>query len=551
MSTPEFPDLSSLPIFHDADDRAPALPRRAPATDAETMPGRRPAAVQNTWTPPAAEPGNGGTRIVDPGGPGPARPAGGTPPSSGGGTSPWVGALARAEREYHGQPGNPRLRDSEFWRQVNSLRGEVSSRLTTALAARELDEEQREALGQELIQQVVRDHNDALLSGGQRNWTTEYQVEVTRALFDALFRLGRLQPLIDTPDVENIEITGTAPVLLLMGDGHRMYAEPIADSDAELIDFLQFLAARDPANERSFTRANPFLNLDLPGRVRLAAVGWVVPWPRVTIRLQRLQSVDLDLLRENHTIDAVLVEFLTAAVRARKSIVVSGQGQGSGKTTLLRALCAGLDPWESIATIETDYELYLHLEPDKHKRVVALRTREGSGEMNTSGRRVGEINTNVNVYESLRHNISRVIVGEVRGPEIVSMFQAMQMGNGSLSTVHADGARDVVERLVGMAVQDSTLSETYAYRQVAQSIDLIVFLRVDSEGDGRRVRYVSEVIEVTRGEAGNPVAITDVFEPGPGGRAVPKVTPSFLADLEAEGFDASLLNYRDGLWETA
>lgn len=542
MTAPEFPDLSSLPIFHEedreADRKASGLPQRTRTGEGGT--GQAPPLYRN----PPAEPAGGARATGSPA----STTNGSGPPSSGGGASPWVGAVARAGREYHGQPGNPRLRDSEFWRQVNSLRGEVSARLTTALATRELDEEQREALGQELIQQVVRDHNDALLSGGQRNWTPEYQVEVTRALFDALFRLGRLQPLIDTPDVENIEITGTAPVLMLMGDGRRAYAEPIADSDAELIDFLQFLAARDPANERSFTRANPFLNLDLPGRVRLAAVGWVVPWPRVTIRLQRLQSVDLELLRRNNTIDTVLAEFLTAAVRARKSIVVSGQGQGSGKTTLLRALCAGLDPWESIATIETDYELYLHLEPEKHKRVVALRTREGSGEMNTSGRRVGEINTNVNVYESLRHNISRIIVGEVRGPEIVSMFQAMQMGNGSLSTVHADGARDVVERLVGMAVQDSTLSETYAYRQVAQSVDLIVFLRVDVGADGLRRRYVSEVIEVTRGEAGNPVAITDVFEPGPNGRAVPKTTPSFLADLEAEGFDAGLLNYRDGLW---
>src|SRR5690606_5835444 len=443
MSGPDLPDLSSLPIFHDTEPDRPG-PRR-PGNGGGAGPDRRPSPPQNTWTASVEQtarptgPQPGPATHPGPGGPG----ANGAPPS-GGAASPWVGAVARAEREYHGQPGNPRLRDAEFWRQVNSLRGEVSSRLTTALSTRELDEEQREALGQELIQQVVRDHNDALLSGGQRSWTTEYQVEVTRALFDALFRLGRLQPLIDTPDVENIEITGTAPVLMLMGDGRRTYAEPIADSDAELIDFLQFLASRDPANERSFTRANPFLNLDLPGRVRLAAVGWVVPWPRVTIRLQRLQSVDLELLRRNGTVDTVLAEFLGAAVRARKSIVVSGQGQGSGKTTLLRALCASLDPWESIATIETDYELYLHLEPEKHKRVVALRTREGSGEMSTSGRRVGEIDTNVNVYESLRHNISRVIVGEVRGPEIVSMFQAMQMGNGSLSTVHADGARDVV-----------------------------------------------------------------------------------------------------------
>src|SRR5690606_40653048 len=117
------------------------------------------------------------------------------------------------------------------------------------------------------------------------------------------------------------------------------------------------------------------------------------PWPRVTIRLQRLQSVDLELLRRNGTVDTVLAEFLGAAVRARKSIVVSGQGQGSGKTTLLRALCASLDPWESIATIETDYELYLHLQPEKPKRGLALRTREGSGERRTSGRPDAETDT--------------------------------------------------------------------------------------------------------------------------------------------------------------
>ncbi|MBE1877539.1 CpaF family protein [Myceligenerans pegani] len=542
--------------------RRPAPPAARPA---DVQPGDRRLAA-GPWTgaipttirpvaPPDARPSGGPGGVPGAAPPGPASqrgPDGGrrgepSAPAAGDGADAWVAGGRQVRTLEASNPGG--LRDSEFWRQVNSLRGEVSSRLTNALAARELDEEEREALGQELIQQVVRDRTDAMLSGGQRPWTAEYQVEITRALFDALFRLGRLQPLIDTPDVENIEITGTQPVLMLMGDGRRVYTEPIADSDGELIDFLQFLAARDPANERSFTRANPFLNLDLPGRVRLAAVGWVVPSPRVTIRLQRLQSVDLDVLRGTGTVDAVLEQFLTAAVRARKSIVVSGQGQGSGKTTLLRALCASLSPWESVATIETDYELYLHLEPEKHRRVVALRTREGSGEMNTAGRRVGEIDTNINVYESLRHNISRVIVGEVRGPEIVSMFQAMQMGNGSLSTVHADGARDVVERLVGMAVQDSTLSETYAYRQVAQSIDLIVFLRVDIDpATGLRTRYVSEVIEVTRGEAGNPVAITDVFRPGPDGRAVPAHTPSFLADLEAVGFDPNLLNFHEGLW---
>lgn len=446
----------------------------------------------------------------------------------------------------------PTTTGPEFWGQVTALRGEVSSRLAIALDARDLDTGAREALGQEIIQQVVRDHNDALMSGGQAQWTPHYTAAVMRALFDAMFRLGRLQSVIDLPDAENIEITGADPVLVISGDGSRHYVEPIADSDADLTDFLQFLATRDPNNERTFTRANPFLNLDLPGRVRLAAVGWIVPRPRVTIRLQRLQAVSLARLRELGTIDHVLEEFLAASVRARKSIVVSGQGQGSGKTTMLRALCAALDPWESIATIETDYELYLHLEPDKHRRVVPMRTREGTGELSGGGRKPGEIDTNDNVYASLRHNVSRVIVGEVRGREIVSMLQAMQMGNGSLSTVHADGAHDVVERLVGMAVQDSTLSETYAYRQIAQSIDLIVFLSVDVDpATGKRTRFVSEVIEVTRGEHPQPVAITDLFGPGATGRAVPRHPPTYVDDLERVGFNRNLLAYSGGTWGMA
>src|SRR5690606_40453454 len=126
----------------------------------------------------------------------------------------------------------------------------VVGRLGAALSGRGLRGERREPRGQQRVPRVGRAPSGALLSGGQRSWTTEYQVEVTRALFDALFRLGRLQPLIDTPDVENIEITGTAPVLMLLGDGRSAHAEPIADTDAELLACLPSLASRDPANER-------------------------------------------------------------------------------------------------------------------------------------------------------------------------------------------------------------------------------------------------------------------------------------------------------------
>jgi Flp pilus assembly CpaF family ATPase len=366
-----------------------------------------------------------------------------------------------------------------------------------------------------------------------------------------MFRLGRLQPLVELPDAENIEGFGCDRLLVKFGNGSIREVDPIWESDDEMIEFFQDLAARDPNNERSFTRANWSLDLDLPGRARLAAMAWIVPRPTFTIRLQRLRNVDLSLLRENGTIDHILEHFLTSAVRARKSIVVSGEGQGSGKTTLLRALCSALDPDEKVGTIETDYELYLHEDQEHHRRVVAMRARDGSGEMMANGRRQGAVDTAQLIYPSLRHTLDRIIVGEVRGREITAMFEAMQAGNGSLSTVHADSAAEVVERLVGLAVKDSALSEEYAYRQVIQAIDLIVYLSVRTDHAGRPRRFVSKVIEVTTPEIGSRgrVSIGEVFAPRPDGRAVPIDPPTFIDDLVAAGFDRTLFAYRDGAWD--
>ncbi len=439
--------------------------------------------------------------------------------------------------------------DAEFWRTVNALRQKVAELQAGSLVGQRLDRASREELGRAHIQSVVRDHSDTMLENGQPGFEPRYEARLVKALFDAMFRLGRLQALVEREGVVNIEITGHDRVLLLFADGHREWAPPIADSNADLINFLQFLASRDPDdNELSFTRSNPHLEMRLPGRVRLAADAWTTPVPRISIRLQHLQHVDMAMLRRAGEIDHVLEEFLAAAVRARKSIVVSGQGQGSGKTTLLRALASALDPWESLATIETDFELYLHEEPERHHRVVPFETRLGSGEYTAGGTRAGEISASELLRGSLRHNVDRILVGEVRGAEIVAMFEAMQGGNGSMSTVHADSARDVVERLVGLTVKDSRLSETYAYRAIANSIDLIVYISVATRPDGSRDRYVSQVIEVTRGERDNPVAITDVFVPGPDGRALPANAPTFMDDLVRAGFDRSLFNYTQGTW---
>lgn len=468
-------------------------------------------------------------------------------------TGPGPGSEGRGRRTAAGVAAHSAVRaaaDNEFWRLVAALRVTVSERMAHSLAGMDgVEQRVREELGRDHIQRVVQDANEAMLEEGRPGWSDPVRQRLAKALFDATFRLGRLQELVEIPTVENIEIYGHDRVVLLHADGTRTEAAPVAESDQDLVNFLQFLASRDPDLERTFTRGSWDLNMPLPGRARLAAAYWTTPRPRVTIRLQQLKQVDLAALEAVGTLDRVLHEFLAAAVRAHKSIVVSGQGQGSGKTTLLRALCAALDPWESVATIETDFELYLHDDPERHRRVLPLQARTGTGEMTAAGTRAGEVGTGDLIRSSLRHNIDRIIVGEVRGSEIVAMFEAMQAGNGSMSTVHADSARDVVERLVGLAVKDSSLSEEYSYRQVVQSIDLIVYLARDLAGDGRSRRYVSEIIEVTRGERGNPVAVTQVFGPDRLGRAVPRTPPTFLPELERAGFRRDLLHYADGLWE--
>lgn len=441
--------------------------------------------------------------------------------------------------------------DPKFWSTVRELRAKVADRVRDDLAGRALDPLTREQLGRHHIQQVVDEHAQELVDRRQPPLGGAVEAHLVQALFDAMFRLGRLQPLVDLPGATDIEIYGNDRVLVLFADGHREWREPVADSDEDLVAYIQLLAARDPDNEQAFTPVHRHLEMTLPGRGRLAAAAFgVTPRPRVTIRLQHLQGVDLAMLRAQDEVDTILEAFLTAAVRARKSIVVSGQGQGSGKTTFLRALCSVIPPGESLATVEDDYELYLHEELDRHHRVFAQQTFRGAGEIDARGNRAGEITAGELLRRALRHTIDRIIVGEVRDSDaLLAMFEAMQAGNGSLSTVHADSAHDVVERLVGLVIRDSSVSESYAYRQVAETIDLIVFLGVQINPDGSKTRFVREIVEPSRGENGTGVALTDVFVPNHIGRAVPNVAPSFLSELVAAGFDQSCLT-TGGTWRT-
>ncbi len=201
--------------------------------------------------------------------------------------------------------------------------------------------------------------------------------------------------------------------------------------------------------------------------------------------------------------------------------------QGAGKTTMVRALCAEIPPGESIGTFETEYELHLHEMKDRHPIVHAWEARPG-GELQANGRRAGEFTLDDALYDSYRFNLSRQIVGEVRGKEVLAMIEAMQSGTGSLSTTHAESAEAAVGKLVTCAMKAGAhVTHEYAVRAIAEALDIIVHVDMRTEplagGGFRKRRWTSQIAILTPGEQAKGYAMSTVFGCPPRSTAIAAV----------------------------
>ncbi len=356
--------------------------------------------------------------------------------------------------------------------------------------------EDRRVQGRSIIRSVVHGHAERLTDLGEALWPLELENRYANAVENAIFGFGRLQPLFDIPTAENIEIHGWDSVMVQYGDGSRRPHPPVADSDEELVDAIRFLG-ETAAAPRPFDDAHPSMTVALGDRFRLHAVGFSITHrPSIAIRQHILTEVTLAELADDGILPQPLARLLHAAVMARKSIVISGD-QGAGKTTLLRALIAAIPAAERFGTIETDYELLTHLQHSR-RNVVALQARIGLGE-SAGGRDVGSWSVADLIPEALRQNLSRLIVGEVRGSEAGAMFEAMQTGAGTLSTTHSHSASSTIDRLASRVAQGGVLTVEEAMRQIAHNISFIVHITLedDSWRGGTRRRRVSEVRQLT------------------------------------------------------
>ena len=191
------------------------------------------------------------------------------------------------------------------WSLVAALRARASEQLSRAVAADRgrLDRAAQEELGRSVVLDLIESSLAEAVNAGGRAWPVAQQEALARAVFDSLFRLGRLQPLVDDDRVENIIIAGHDRVMLELTDGSVIPGAPVAGSDEELVDFLVFLASRSEVNARGFSEAQPRLHLRLDGGSRLAAAAWVTPRPSVVIRRHRLMEVTLEDLVDRQTSD--------------------------------------------------------------------------------------------------------------------------------------------------------------------------------------------------------------------------------------------------------
>lgn len=435
------------------------------------------------------------------------------------------------------------------WDFVGLIRKKVSERLATSIQADPgMSEDQRLAIARTHITENVQRSIEETVAASGREWTAGQQDAVQRAVFDSLFRLGRLQPLLDLPGVENVDVYGHDNVWVTFANGNKVRQAPVAGSDAELIAEIQFLATRDGEAGRSFNAANPILDMDLPGGARLAAVHPpIAPRPKAVIRVHRFVDITLDELVTTHgTLTRSAADLLRAAIEAGKSIVASGH-PGAGKTTLIRALANCIQPLEKIVTIEKERELYLERMGDRHLIVTSLQYRPGQGERQADGSRPGEVTLVDCLEEALRLDAQRIIVGEVRGGEIDAMFQAMQAGVGSLSTLHASSPTNAIERMATLTQKALNTSAAYAYRQITQHIDLVVQIsRVVDQETGQIRRLVTEISEILPGESvdgARPIA-SPIFRAEPRTlslRPVGRPTEALLEDLKHHDFDDSQL----------
>ena len=338
----------------------------------------------------------------------------------------------------------------------------------------------------ELVAEILIECNVALNAAERR--------ALVAILVDDMVGLGPLEPLLADDAVTDILVNG-ADRVYVERDGRLRRTDVRFRDDRQVMDVARRIASRAG---RRIDESTPLVDARLAdgSRVNIIIPPLAIDGPSISIRKFGRRTFTLRDMARQGNMSREMAAVLMIAGRARVNILVSG-GTGSGKTTLLNAISEVIDADERVVTIEDAAELRL-----QQPHVVRLETRPP----NIEGR--GEVRMRQLLRNALRMRPDRIIVGEVRGDEVVDMLQAMNTGHdGSLGTIHANSPRDALIRLENLfAMAGLRFPVAAARAQIASAVDLIV--QVSRMRDGtRRVTHITEIT----GTEGETILTQDLF----------------------------------------
>jgi pilus assembly protein CpaF len=417
---------------------------------------------------------------------------------------------------------------------ATALKVRIHQRLIELLNLGLLDKTPRETLRLEIRGAVT-----GLLTEEKRILGLGQTDQLIEDVLDELLGLGPLEPLLKDETVSDILINTHSTVYV-----ERLgRLEPTGVQFQDTKHLVRIINKIVSAVGRRVDESQPMVDARLADGSRVNAIipPLAVDGPLVSIRKFAKVPIHMNRLVELGSVTREMADLLQGVVKARRNVLISG-GTGSGKTTLLNALSAYIDTEERIITIEDSAELQL-----QQPHVGRLETRPS----NIEGR--GEVSQRDLVRNALRMRPDRIIVGEVRAGEAFDMLQAMNTGHdGSMTTVHANTARDAlsrIEQMIGMAGLE--LSPRSIRQQIASAINVVV--QAERMDDGRR-RIVS-IVEIV-GMEEDVISTQEIFRFRRTGRnasggvagefETTGVRPRFLEALSSRGIELPPINFSAG-----
>ena len=370
----------------------------------------------------------------------------------------------------------------------------MRERVTTLLTPAQLENPgpaERNALRQAVSEEMAR-YNEAAPVYGQAPLEEPVDV-VTERVLDEILGLGPLEALLSADDVEDIYILGPHEVTVITADGQRQPVSLDFGDQERLMNLARRALAQDG---KRVDFAHPFADARLRdgSRFHISIYPCADPWPQIVIRRHRQLfaagedpstgsgQARLARLIGLGTLTPQAALLLRTAVRARVPILVTG-ATAAGKTTIINALAGELDPLDAVVCIEDTRELDF---PGRNVSYLVTRPPSPEGE--------GAVTQRYLAQQALRKRPDWIVLGEARGAEAWDFAQAGNTGHAIMGSVHANSARDAVERYRDLCLEaGENLRENVVLRGVVRAFRLVVYVEMDARLRRRLVKHITEV----------------------------------------------------------